>query len=462
MTQRTAALLLALSAAACSSGPSGPSVARVVIDGNAAVTILVDDTRQLSARAEDAAGTVVTGAPIVWSTTASTVATVSTAGLVTALAPGTARIIATSGSVADTVLLTVQPSTVVNVVVTIRKTLLKVSDTVTAVATPVNALGEPVPGREVTWSSSNGTAAVVTPFGLVLGVAPANPVTISATVDGRTGSTTIAIIPAEIAEVVVSPDTVILAPAGSVQLQVSVIDEFGFDATDRTVTWSSFLPDIATVDQTGRVTALALGESTIRATVDGVTGESLIRVLAVETEKYRIEVTNFLVYPVEILENGNSIGSVGAQSSGTFERPLRATSQVTWALRRPQVPGVGEMISETFPTVQDPVGTLRYEVDNVLDDGRAYFTPYLRNLWTDKILVDPLPKLEAVPCICSASPEVDISRDLGYWLLNPTTVVRFFRSNDQALTDPRLVVPVPAAEVEARSGIWRHVITTLP
>ncbi len=462
MIRRLALLLLPLLATAC--GGTGPSdnggVASVVIDGDPSLTLVVADTHQLTATPRDANGAPVTGAALVWSSSATAVATVTTGGLVTAVAPGTARLVATSGSRADTVAVTVVVSGVANVIVSISRALLKVSDTVRATAKAVDATGKEVTGRPVTWHSSNGTAAVVTPFGLVLGVSPANPVTISATIDGHTGSTTIAIIKSEIGMVVVSPDTAILAPGGTVQMQVSVTDEFGYDASDRDVTWSSFNPPAATVDQDGKVTAVALGESTISATVDGVIGQGLIRVLQVDNDKYRIEVTNYLVYPIEIFENGNSVGQVGALNTGTINRPLRASFQFSWAVVRPS--GRGEPIGESQAPIANPTGTIHFDVDNVLDDGRVFFTPIIRNLDPDKALLDVLPKQEASICQCAVSPSVSENRDQGYWLLNVTSVLQFYAATDITLANPLVIVPVPAASVEARSGIFRYTLTGLP
>lgn len=457
MSHRLAGLGALTLAVACSSGPTGSSVARVVITGDDA-TLVIADTKQYSARAEDAAGATVSGAPIVWQSTAPAVASVSTAGLVTAATPGVARIIASSGTRADTVTVTVGSSTVANVIVTVNRALLKVSDTVRAEVRAVNEQGQTVTGREAIWSTSNPSAALVTPFGLVLGLAPANPVTVSATIDGKTGSTTIAIIPADIAEVIVSPDSALMRPGGTAQLQVQVFDEFGFEVVDPEVTWSSFVDQVASIDQHGRVTALTIGESTISATIRGRTGTALVRVLDVNTEKFYIDVTNYLQFPIEILENGNSVGSLGAHSSGTFERPLRQTFQFGWALIRPQ--GRGEEMFEVGPIIQGPVGTYHYEVDNVLADGRVFFTPFIRNLSPTKVIIDPLPKVEAGTCICPVSPEIEEVRNLGYWLFNPASVLRFFLSTDIGLTDLRLTVPVSA--IEDRSGIFRYQLLAVP
>ena len=452
-------LTLAGLATGCSSGPSSNGVTQVTIEG-ADATLVVGDTRSYTATAKDNAGAPVSGAAMVWSTTAAGVATVSSAGLVSAVAPGTTRIVARSGTAADTVNITVVNSGVANVIVTITRALLKVSDTVQATARAVDASGATIPDRPVTWASTSPNAAVVTPFGLVLGLAPANPVTITATIDGKVGSATIAVIPADIAEIIVSPDSALLAPGGTVQMQVVVIDEFGFEVVDPEVTWSSFIESVATIDATGRVTAHAIGESTVRATFRGTVGEALVRVLDVDSEKYRIEVTNYLAYPIEVLENGNSVGSVAAQSTGVVERPLRASFQFGWALIRPQ--GRGEEMGEVGSVILDPSGTYHFDVDNVLDDGRVFFTPFIRNLTGAKAFLDPLPKLEAGVCFCSASPEDPETRNIGYWLLNPTSVVRFYGPTDFNQVNPLRTEPVPAAATDERSGIWRFNLLSLP
>jgi uncharacterized protein YjdB len=459
LASSASALSLIGVAAGCSTGPNGNDVAQVVIDG-ADATLVAGDTRTYTATARDAVGAQVPGAPIVWSTSSSAVATVSTAGLVAAVAPGTARIVARSNAEADSVIITVVTSAVANVIVTVPRALLKVSDTVQAVARAVDAAGNTVTGRPVTWASSSPTAALITPFGLVLGIAPANPVTITATIDGKTGSATLAVIPADIGEIIVSPDSVLLAPGGSVEMQVQVFDEFGFEEPDAPVVWSSFVESVATIDAEGRVTAHVIGESTIRATYRGKVGEALVRVLDVDTEKFRIEVTNYLLYPIEILENGNSVGRVEGQSTGVVERPLRESFRFGWAVIRPQ--GRGEEFGEQGPVIQTPTGTYHYDVDNVLEDGRVFFTPLLRNLTTQKPFVDPLPRQGASPCACSLSPELDEARNFGNWLLNSTSVVRFFAPHDPGLTNPKLVVPVPVDAPEMRSGIWRYTLLNLP
>src|SRR5688572_12715614 len=102
-----AALLLTLPACSDSAGP-GPQVASLSITGVPTVTLLVGDSVRLVASASTRDGAPVTTAQVSWSTTAASVATVSETGLVRALAPGTAKIVARTAAVADTVDVNVQ------------------------------------------------------------------------------------------------------------------------------------------------------------------------------------------------------------------------------------------------------------------------------------------------------------------------------------------------------------------
>src|SRR6059036_3833816 len=114
---------------ATSEGQSGTSAITVtnvpvgsVTVSPAAVSLTVGQTMQLAAVTKDAAGNVLTGRTVTWTTSNSTVATVLATGLVTGVAAGTATITATSEGVAGTAASTVtapvsNPGTVTNLAV---------------------------------------------------------------------------------------------------------------------------------------------------------------------------------------------------------------------------------------------------------------------------------------------------------------------------------------------------------
>ncbi len=90
-----------------SGGPAAPATVAAVIVSPGSATLLPDDTLRLTASPVDSHGSAVSGKNPTWSSNATAVATVSSSGTVTALAPGVASISATvdgkSGSATITV-----------------------------------------------------------------------------------------------------------------------------------------------------------------------------------------------------------------------------------------------------------------------------------------------------------------------------------------------------------------------
>jgi len=100
-------MLGAVLLAACTGDdPTDPSTPGAVAVVNVAVvtsTMVAGTTQQLSAKLYDKDGKQVTNSAVTWTAAPATVATVSNAGLVTAVAPGTVRVTATSGSLSSSV-----------------------------------------------------------------------------------------------------------------------------------------------------------------------------------------------------------------------------------------------------------------------------------------------------------------------------------------------------------------------
>ena len=142
--------------------------------------------------------------------------------------------------------------------------------------TPSNATN-----RSVIWSSSNpSVASVNTNSGLVTAVAEGEPATITATTsDGEfTDTSTITVNIVAVSGVTVNPETGSLAPSETLQLTANIIPS---NAANKSVTWSSSNPSVATVDSNGLITAVAEGEpATITATTSdgGFTDTSTITV----------------------------------------------------------------------------------------------------------------------------------------------------------------------------------------
>jgi len=230
-------------------------------------------TVQLTATVKGATGNVLTRT-VTWATSNGAVATVDASGLVTGASEGTATITATADGVDGTATVTV--SVPVNTVdVTPATSQVNVSATVQLTATPKDINGNPIV-RPVTWSSSDDAVATVDQAGLVTGVAEGT-VTITATSGGVDGTAAVTVND-PVTTVEVTPAASTINVAETVQLTAVAKGAAGNVISGGTVTWASSSNTVATVDQSGLVTAAGEGTATITATVDGVDGTAQVTV----------------------------------------------------------------------------------------------------------------------------------------------------------------------------------------
>jgi uncharacterized protein YjdB len=272
---------------ATSEGKSGTSsvtvtpapVATVTLAPNAA-SVQLGQTTTLTATLKDAAGTVLTGRLITWGSSDNTVATVSSAGVVTAVKLGTATITATSEGQFATAAITVIPVPVAAVIVAPQTPSVVAGQTVTLTATTKDAGGNVLTGRVISWSSSDQTVATVASTGVVTALAPGTA-TITATSDGQSGRATVTVTPAPVATVTLAPAAPSVTAGGTVTLVPTLKDASGNVLNGRVVTWGSDNQAVATVSGTGVVTAIAPGTATITATSEGKSGTALVTVTPV-------------------------------------------------------------------------------------------------------------------------------------------------------------------------------------
>lgn len=142
------------------------------------------------------------------------------------------------------------------------------STRLTATVLPANATN-----KSVTWSSSNPSVATVDSSGFVKAVAEGNATITAATNSGglragcavtvTTASPPPVIVP--VTGVTLNPPPATVVEGNTIQLTANVLPA---NATNKSVTWSSDNPSIATVDNNGLVTALAPGSATITVTTN--------------------------------------------------------------------------------------------------------------------------------------------------------------------------------------------------
>lgn len=243
----------------------------------------VGGTVQLAASTRDANGNVLTGRALAWSSSNTGIATISTAGLVTAVSAGTATLSATSeGRVGNaTVVVTAAgPAPVATVTVTPSNSSLQVGGTVQLTAVTRDAAGNVLTGRVIAWSSSSPTIASITANGLVTAVS-AGAATLSATSEGRSGTSTVTVgtpTGGSVGSVNISFAKTVLAVGEQTQAMATVRDLSGAVVTGRAITWQSANPSVATISSSGVVTAVALGTVTITGTAGGVAGQDDVAV----------------------------------------------------------------------------------------------------------------------------------------------------------------------------------------
>ena len=242
-------------------------------------------TTQATATLRDASNNTLSGRSVAWSSSNNAVATVNGSGVVTAVAEGSAQIVATSegqnGSA--TIAITAAPAVpVASVSVALASSSLNPGQTTQATATVRDANNNVLTGRSINWSSSNQAIATVSASGLVTAVA-AGTAQITATSETKSGSATLTVAapaPVPVASVSVSLAASSRNPGQTTQATATLRDANNNVLTGRTIVWTSDNPGVATVSASGLVTAIAVGTATIMASCEGQSGTGTLTVTA--------------------------------------------------------------------------------------------------------------------------------------------------------------------------------------
>ena len=166
-------------------------VASVTVSPTTA-SLQVSATRQFTAVTKDSTGNTLTGRVVTWASSNTAVATVSTSGVVSGMAAGSATITATSETKSGIAAVTATNVPVASVTVSPASASLLVGATQQFTAVSKDSAGNTLTGRTVTWASSNTAVAMVSASGLATGVA-SGPATITATSEGQSGTAALTI-----------------------------------------------------------------------------------------------------------------------------------------------------------------------------------------------------------------------------------------------------------------------------
>jgi uncharacterized protein YjdB len=244
------------------------------------VSLTTGGTQQITATPRDAQGNALADRAVTWESQNTNIATVSPTGLITAVAPGTTTVAATSEGKVGTVTVTVTAPAVGSISVSPGSATVYVAATTPLTATVRDVNNLVIQGTAVSWSSDQPQTASVSQGGVVTGLAPGSA-TITASSSGKTGSAAITVQLAPVASVTVSPSTLNLRDRNGERtgtLSAGLRDALGNVLTGREVSWSSSNMQVATVDDSGVVTAQNRGDATVTATSEGVSGTAIVKV----------------------------------------------------------------------------------------------------------------------------------------------------------------------------------------
>jgi uncharacterized protein YjdB len=214
-----------------------------------------------------------------WASSNSAIATVDPAGVITAVAPGTATITATSEGVNGSAVVGVAVPPIASVVLQPRSATIQRGATLQLSAAVTDASGAVVTNRSLTWTSTNAGVAVVSASGLVT-ASSVGSVQIIAALDGKADSVSVSVIAVPVGSVTVQPVAASLGVGQTTTLTATVRDANGAVVTDRPIAWTSSNTLVATVTQAGVVKAIAAGTATISATSEGSSGSGTVTVAA--------------------------------------------------------------------------------------------------------------------------------------------------------------------------------------
>lgn len=201
---------------------------------------------------------------VTWSSSNTSVATVSSSGKITAKKPGTATITCKTVSGGKTATCTVKVSGIKVDSISLSNFDIKVpfgkTAKLTATVSPSNATN-----KKLAWTTSNPGVAVVDSNGNITAVEKGNAVITCIAMDGSGVSASCTVTVTKKSVLGVELNTTSLSMSKGAQFKL-VPTFYPTDATDKGVIWSTSNASVATVDANGVVTAVGTGSCVIKAT----------------------------------------------------------------------------------------------------------------------------------------------------------------------------------------------------
>jgi hypothetical protein len=320
-----ALLAVSLLHVGCGDSPAASAPVSSVAIQPGSLTLVVNGSAQLTATERSADGTVLSGRAVSWASSSQQVATISAAGVVKGLVPGTTIVTATSEAQSSTIVVTVILPAAVSIALTPSPASVLAGSSTQLTATAKDSTGAVIAGKAFTWITSSASVAGVDQSGRVTGVA-AGSATITALADAASATAVVTVTLPPAATIAVTPNPATVSVGLATQLSASAKDASGAAIAGKTFTWASANNGVATVSSSGSLAGVAVGSTTVTASADGVTASVPVTVLAAPA----VAVTQ-----VSALTEGQAATITGFGFSSTAANDVvtvdGATAQVTQA-----------------------------------------------------------------------------------------------------------------------------------
>ena len=234
---------------------------------------------------------------VTWSSSDDTIARVNTKGGVTALKGGEVKIIATSvdsGKTAECKVVVRQSPEEITLSKQTLTLNVNTSAALTATVLPENTFN-----KNVTWSSSDEKVATVDANGKVTSHKVGECKIIATSSDGKVTAECKVRVFVLAEKVELNANIITLQKEQTITLKATVLPE---NASEKEITWVSSDESIATVSESGKITAIKAGTVTIKAmsTTEGVFGECTVNV-KVKSTAVNLDKTEATLYSGETL-----------------------------------------------------------------------------------------------------------------------------------------------------------------
>jgi uncharacterized protein YjdB len=266
---------------------------------------------------------------VTWASDTTAVATITAAGLATALSAGSSNISATLGGIEGSTVLSVIPAPLSSITVAPEDPSVPKGKT-----EPFTATGHFDDGSsqditsQVLWTSTNSAVASVSNAAGSRGQAKAlntGTSTITATLDGKIGSTVLTVTAAVLESIALTPVSPAVPKGETKQFTArgTFSDNSSQDLTAQ-VTWASTSTSVASITAAGLATAATVGTTEITASSGAITGSTVLTVSPAALLSIAVSPAN----PAITQGLSEAFTATGTYSDNSTQD---VTGQVTWA-----------------------------------------------------------------------------------------------------------------------------------